>query len=388
MRTFTQQACDLHRRSISHKGSQQATASQEHQRHAWHASVHTCTRTLAHACTHTHTHVHAGMGHDLDKHCLVEGIPNPLNKMDELVGSRFLVHFTNNPKCILSGWKLIRDFIEMRAKLKEKPGMGALDGSVFHKMDLSKPVGKLNAAELSTNAILGHMVSDPMEVAAKLAEGAFDRYLQDLRLAAQVRLREWSKDASNLYEGLESMRDVALRVPVQQFPPVLAGVYTFINNNGLKEIVVDMLQAACAGALPVWEDHTSEWLPGGRFYNCSDELRAENRGMPVHTLAAERLMGLCKDSDKRCPNITIHVQEAMIAWTVGSNPTHRINTLEINSTLFVGHMFYCKLLGEFFFQTLAVILCKRTIQREIESFSQLRLRQWSCVPRRATNAIS
>ena len=74
----------------------------------------------------------------------------------------------------------------MRAKLKEKPGMGALDGSVFHKMDLSKPVGKLNAAELSTNAILGHMVSDPMEVAAKLAQGAFDPYLQDLRLAAQV----------------------------------------------------------------------------------------------------------------------------------------------------------------------------------------------------------
>jgi hypothetical protein len=39
-----------------------------------------------------------GKGHAFDLHCLANRIKNPFDDFDELVGSRFLVRFTNNPR--------------------------------------------------------------------------------------------------------------------------------------------------------------------------------------------------------------------------------------------------------------------------------------------------
>ncbi|KAJ8027738.1 hypothetical protein HOLleu_29778 [Holothuria leucospilota] len=130
-------------------------------------------------------------------------------------------------------------------------------------------------------------------------------YMEQLRNC----LQKWSGDPTPLLNG------TALLFP--KFPPQ----QDMLQQNLLNEVSQEMEESThillgilCAALLGVVEKQLSDHLPGGVFYNPSQDLRKEMSTTPKDNLCAERLFGALDRIQRRMPNANTITMEGILLW--------------------------------------------------------------------------
>lgn len=211
------------------------------------------------------------------------------------VGERFHIFFHNGGS-IFFLWDLITNFIE---------NVWGAPNRLLQAVqkDLNVPFFKVACRALG---ILGKLFTAPW-----LRFTMVDRPVLELNpfyTDAEVKLLKWSQDSTDLLLGHSWIGEVDF-----QDNRVFQSLTAPHDND---EDTKTLLQKLCATILVVLQRQCKDQLPGGQYYELSDDLLSKSSSCKANNISGERVFAMLDSSIKRAPNASMDLHEGKILFSV------------------------------------------------------------------------
>ena len=127
----------------------------------------------------------------------------------------------------------------------------------------------------------------------------------------QISMERCSKDAQSLLEG-ENIFDENL-APITK-DQIFEELFKVPEDEEFQILTQQALELLCTSILLVLERQCHEQLPGGQYFNPSDDLKAQAKNVLPSNIIAERDFARFDNLLKAKPNSTVTSLEATIMW--------------------------------------------------------------------------